>query len=485
MIPRQGKSFCTMARHWWHGCIALALTLPLLAQALLPARETVPEIAREFRGTWAAVVYNIDWPSSNRLSAEQQQAEMRAILDRMQSLHLNALIFQVRPQCDAVYASAREPWSPWLTGTMGRSPGYDPLEFTIREARLRGIEVHAWFNPFRALTNASATTSANHITRSAPQLTKPYHNMVWCDPARPESRQRALAAILDVLSRYNVDGIHLDDYFYPYPHQGKRFADGLSNQERRRVVDAFMQELYEQVKRIKPWARVGISPFGIWQPGVPAGTTASLNAYEDLACDAKKWLQNGWCDYLAPQLYWRIDGPQSYTLLLDWWRQQGSRPVWPGIATSRIGSTEDPGRKATEIVNQLQLSRRGSHSQAGHLHWSVKAIMQNRDHIVEHLKKTYTAPALVPAMTWQSRAVPLAPRVTAERKSDTIVVRWKASDTSTNQIAVQGRRGLQWQTLRICPAESGGIVLPLMDAIAITAVNRYGQTTTPIVLRRQ
>ncbi len=459
------------------------LHLPVWAQSLVSARETVPLIAREFRGTWAAVVYNIDWPSSNKLTAQQQQTEMRAILDRMQSVHLNALIFQVRTQCDAVYASAREPWSPWLTGVMGQSPGYDPLEFTIREARQRGIEVHAWFNPFRALANASSSASADHITRSAPQLTKPYHTMVWCDPAQPECRQRALAAILDVLSRYDVDGIHLDDYFYPYPHQELRFDDGLNNQQRRRIVDAFMQDLYQQVKRLKPWARVGISPFGIWQPGVPHNTTASVNAYEDLACDAKKWLQNGWCDYLSPQLYWRIEGPQSFSLLLDWWRLQGSRPVWPGIATSRIGSREDPGRKAGEIINQLQLSRKGSNHQAGHLHWSVKAIMQNRDNIVEQLKKNYTAPALVPAISWHGRTAPLAPRITAEKKNDTIVVRWKAGDVATNRIAVQGRRGQQWQTLRICPGESEGIVLPHMDAIAITAVNRFGNTSLPIVLR--
>ena len=409
---------------------------------------------------------------------------MRAILDRMVSLNLNALIFQVRPQCDAVYASPNEPWSPWLTGTMGKSPGYDPLEFTIREAHQRGIEVHAWFNPFRALSNANATASANHITRSAPQLTKRYENLIWCNPALPESRQRALTAMLDVLRRYDVDGLHLDDYFYPYPQNGKRFADGLSNEARRKIIDTFMADLYTQVKRIKPWARVGISPFGIWKPGVPVGTTAQLDAYEDLACDARKWLQNGWCDYLAPQLYWRIEGPQSYTLLLEWWRQQGTRPVWPGIATSRIGSTEDTSRKATEIVNQVQLSRSIGSNHAGHIHWSVKAIMQNRDNINEQLKTRYTAPALTPPMPWLSKAVPLTPQVTAQAEGGKVTVRWKIADTTTNKVVVQVRRAQQWYTIRVAPSNSGGIVLPPVDAVAITAVNRFGNTSAPVVLRK-
>lgn len=466
--------------------LTLCFFLPCaLAQPLVPSREAVPAIAREFRGTWCAVIYNIDWPSSNKLSASEQQAEMRAILDRMQALHMNALIFQVRPQCDAVYESATEPWSPWLTGTMGKSPNYDPLAFTIREAQRRGIEVHAWFNPFRALSNANASASPSHITRSAAHLTKGYGNLIWCDPALTDSRARAMTAMLDVLRRYDVDGIHLDDYFYPYPQGGKRFPDGLSNEARRKIVDSFMQQLYANVKRIKPWARVGISPFGIWKPGVPTGTTASLNAYEDLACDAQKWLKNGWCDYLAPQLYWRIDGPQSFPLLLEWWRAQGSRPVWPGIASSRIGSTEDPGRKATEIVNQLQLSRTIGHNHAGHLHWSVKSLMQNRDNINDQLKISYPAPALVPPMPWINKAAPPAPLVSSAREGEKITVRWQVKDTSTHKIVLQSCQGKQWRTIRIAPSNSDSIVLPLCDAVAITAINRFGNAAAPVVLRRR
>ena len=279
---------------WW-----LILAALLAAQEYRPIRENVPAITREFRGAWAAVIYNIDWPSKSTLSAAAQKAEMVGILNRMVELRMNALIFQVRPQCDAVYESSSEPWSSWLTGTMGKSPGYDPLSFTIAEAHRRGIEVHAWFNPFRALANAATPVSANHITRSAPSLTKKYATMQWCDPAIPETRTRALSAMLDVARRYDVDGIHIDDYFYPYPIGGARFADGKTNAERRALVDQFVQQMYTQLKQVKPWLRIGISPFGIWKPGIPEGTTAQLNAYEDLACDGRKWLANGWCDYMA------------------------------------------------------------------------------------------------------------------------------------------------------------------------------------------
>lgn len=464
--------------------IALASLHMACAQYYVPSSEKTPPIAREFRGAWAAVVYNIDWPSSAKLSAAAQQAEMIAILDKMASLHMNALIFQVRPQCDAVYASPREPWTPWLSGTMGKSPGYDPLEFTVREAHRRGIEVHAWFNPFRALSNAASIASSNHITKSASHLTKKYGTLVWCDPALPETRTRALASILDVLRRYDVDGIHIDDYFYPYPQGGARFGDGKSNEARRQIVDTFVAEMYRQIKSIKPWARVGISPFGIWKPGIPEGTTAQLNAYEDLGCDARKWLLNGWCDYMAPQLYWRIDGPQSYTLLLDWWRKQGTRPVWPGIATSRIESSEDGGRKAKEIFNQVQYSRSIGKNYAGHLHWSVKAIMQNRDNVNDLLKQAYGGPALIPPMPWINRTAPAAPKISAAINGKATLVRWQKADTATVKMVVQARYAGKWYTMQIAPVSSGGTQLTAAEAVAVTAVDRYGNTSLPKVLRR-
>ncbi|RYD38079.1 MAG: hypothetical protein EOP87_02275, partial [Verrucomicrobiaceae bacterium] len=348
----------------------LALTAFSSAQNYAPVDVKPPPFPREFRAAWIATVHNIDWPSTKGLSAGAQQAEMRGMLDRLAGMKINAVVFQVRPQCDALYSSSIEPWSSFLTGRMGANPGYDPLAFTIREAHARGMEVHAWFNPFRALTSSSQAVSNNHVTRTAPHITKKFGSMVWCDPALPETRTRALNVILDVVRRYDIDGVHLDDYFYPYPAGGLRFADGKSPAERRGYVDAFVNNLYAAVKRQKPWVRVGISPFGIWRPGVPEGIEAGIDSYEQLAGDSRKWLKNGWVDYLAPQLYWREQPrKQSFSHLLSWWRQQGSRPVWPGIATSRINSSEDPGRPASEITSQIDTSRRIGRNWNGHIHW--------------------------------------------------------------------------------------------------------------------
>ena len=452
------------------------------AQSYAPTAEKPAALAREFRGAWVASIYNLDWPKSKGLSAAAQQGELRALLDQVAALKMNAVIFQVRPHCDALYASSIEPWSPWLTGTMGRSPGYDPLDFCIREAHARGIEVHAWFNPFRALANTSHTASSNHITRASPALTKRYGSMIWCDPGLAESRSRALSVILDVVRRYDVDGVHLDDYFYPYPSGGLAFADGKTPAQRRAYIDGFVSSLYSSVKKQKPWVRVGISPFGIWRPGVPAGIEASLDSYEQLACDARKWLKNGWVDYLAPQLYWRISPQkQSFPALLTWWRQQGSRPVWPGIATARINSSEDPGRPASEITNQINLTRQIGNNWNGHLHWSANSLVKNQGGIATRLASTYTQPAAVPPMPWVNNRAPSAPGVSAVLQGKTTTVSWIA-DKATAKIAVQGRFGGTWRTVQIVPVGKQKLSFSRAEAVAITVLDRYGNASSPKVL---
>lgn len=468
----------------------LLLAAVVSAQSYRPAREKPPLPAREFRGAWAAVVHNIDWPSAKGLSASAQRAEMVAILDKMASLNMNAILLQVRPHCDAVYASGREPWSHWLSGTMGKSPGYDPLKFCIDEAHRRGIEVHAWFNPFRALSNASHPASGDHVTRSAPHITKRYGNLVWCDPSHPDTRARALAAILDVVRRYDVDGVHLDDYFYPYPEGGRDFPDGRSPAQRRAVVDDFVKSLYDQVKSAKPWVRVGISPFGIWRPGVPGGIEAGLDAYDQLGCDARKWLANGWVDYLAPQLYWR-DQPrkQSFSALLEWWRQQGRRPVWPGIATSRIQSSEDPGRPASEILKQVGLSRSIDRNYAGQIHWSVKAFMQNRGGVSTSLGKgAYSTPALVPPMPWMGAREVARPSIEARGENGRLRIGWRAGDGATAKLAVMGCSGGRWHMLAVLPKGRTDALLAapqgLPEVISASAVDRFGNLSGPVVLGR-
>lgn len=353
--------------------------------------------ATEFRGAWVASVFNLDWPSKTGLSALAQKAELIAILDRAAELKLNAILLQVRPTSDALYASTEEPWSQFLTGKQGVAPGYDPLEFAITEAHARGIELHAWINPFRAATSATAKLAPTHVAQKHPEWIRRYGTQLWVDPGEPAARAYVLGVISDIVSRYDVDGIHIDDYFYPYPVKGgapfpddatwERYGakSGMTRADwRRENINDFVRSMYRTVKATKPRVRVGISPFGIWRPGVPATIEAQLDAYAQLFADSRKWLTEGWCDYLAPQLYWSIaPAKQSFPVLLDWWRAQSrGAAVWPGIATERIGST----RPAREIVEEIALTRRGTNS-AGQIHWSMKALMQNRGGIADLLQR--------------------------------------------------------------------------------------------------
>lgn len=460
----------------------LSLLLPAFSQDYVPSGEKPPRITREFRAAWVAAVYNIDWPSKSGLSATSQQAEARAILDKLVSLKMNAVILQVRPHADALYSSKVEPWSPWLTGTMGKSPGYDPLAYWIKEGHARGIEIHAWFNPFRALSNTSHSCNASHISRTKPHLIKKYGEMLWCDPSAPETRQQALTVIMDVVRRYDIDGVHLDDYFYPYPAPGLTFSDGKSPAQRRAVVDSFVSQLYSSVKKQKPWVRVGISPFGIWRPGIPAGIEAGVDSYEDLAGDSRKWLKNGWVDYLAPQLYWRISPKkQSYTALLEWWRAQGSRPVWPGIATTRIQSSEDPGRPASEIINQIGLSRKVGENWVGHIHWSMKGLMKNQGGINTQLSKVYTQAVAVPPMPWLSKSAPASASVGASVSGDKTAIRW-APAAGASKVAVQARYSGTWRTVAIVPAGAKAISIARAEAIAVSSLDRFGNCSAPKVL---
>jgi uncharacterized lipoprotein YddW (UPF0748 family) len=467
--------------------ILLAVVGLLQAQHYAPSNEQPPAFPREFRAAWLATVYNIDWPSKKGLSASAQKAELIAVLDKAKSLNLNAIIFQVRPNADALYKSKYEPWSHWLTGTMGKSPGYDPLTFCISEAHSRGIEVHAWFNPFRALPNKDLPTSRDHVSRTHPQHVKTYKTYKWLNPADAFTQKRALAVIMDVVKRYDIDGVHLDDYFYPYPtvvdgRPSPNFPDGKSNAQRRAYVDSFVKNMYASIKASKPWVRVGISPFGIWKPGVPAGIEAGIDAYDHLCADSRKWLKNGWLDYLSPQLYWR-DEPrkQSFSALLSWWRQQGTRPVWPGIATARIKSTEDPGRPASEIIKQVNYSRSIGRNWAGAIHWSMKSLMQNRGGISNSLQSgAYSVPALAPPMPWISKKAPKPPTLGAQSSRGNTTVNIGRALGCQN-FAVQARYGKKWHSVAVVSRRSIS-VKGSPDAIAVSSVDRYGNTSAPRVL---
>lgn len=402
-------------RRMWLCIVLLGSTWPAFA-----ADEPKTPL-REFRGAWVATVANIDWPSKPGLSTQAQQKELLAILDKCAELHFNAVIFQVRPMADALYASKIEPWSEFLTGKSGLapSPAWDPLAFAVEEAHKRKLELHAWFNPYRARTPAAkSSASPDHIINARPDLAKPYGKHYWMNPTHPEVQARSLAVILDVVKRYDVDGVHLDDYFYPYPENdaaGKRipFPDDdtwaeytrsggkLSRDDwRRDAVNRFVEKLYRETKAAKPWVKVGISPFGIARPGMPKGITG-FDQYATLFADAKLWLNEGWVDYFTPQLYWPIaQEKQSFPKLLHWWigENKKGRHLWPGLYTSRV-TGKPKGWPAQEVVNQVKLVRQSDGS-TGVIHFSMKALMHNTGGIADAMQELYQEPALVPETPW-------------------------------------------------------------------------------------
>jgi uncharacterized lipoprotein YddW (UPF0748 family) len=426
----------------------------LLAAATLAGSATAddgpPEPTREFRGAWIATVANIDWPTKPGLAVDEQKQQLIDLLDAAVAMKLNAVVFQVRPACDAMYASQLEPWSEFLTGTQGVAPaeGFDPLEFAIDEAHRRGIELHAWFNPFRASHPTGKSPLADsHVANTHPDWVVDYGVYKWLNPGVAAARRHSIEVMLDVVRRYDIDGVHLDDYFYPYPvndKEGQRveFPDAEAYEQyvaqnaaeqplsrddwRRNNVNLFIEQLASEIRSTKPAVRFGVSPFGIYRPGTPPGI-AGFDPYAQLYADAKLWLNNGWVDYMAPQLYWPIEQrPQSFPVLLDWWRSQNTkqRHLWPGLYTSQLASGDGgKGWRADEIVAQIELTRRGDDA-PGHIHFSIKALVQNRDDVATRLAaEVYSQAALVPAC----QSVTIAP---SQLSSDDLQLQQSAGGTT-------------------------------------------------------
>lgn len=402
---------------------------PLLQFSALEA----PPAPREFRAAWVSTVANIDWPSRRDLNTEKQKAEIVAILDAAQQLKFNAIILQVRPSADAIYASELEPWSEFLTGTQGKAPEpfYDPLQVWIALAHARGMELHAWFNPFRARSAlGKSIVSPKHVSRSLAHTVRSYGDLLWLDPAEPEATAHTTAVILDVVRRYAIDAVHIDDYFYPYPikqanGQELDFPDDkpwntyvqnggtlVRPDWRREHVNKLVESLNRQIHQIKPSLKFGISPFGIGRPDrLPTGITG-FSQYDKLYADVELWLEKGWLDYLAPQLYWPIDQtPQAFKVLHAYWLNQNpmNRHIWPGLFTSKIDQSEKSW-KAEEIQRQVEATREFAAS--GQIHFSMIALLQNRRNIRQKLAvEQYQTPALVPASPWLAGSPVLAPEL--------------------------------------------------------------------------
>lgn len=470
------------------------LALPLFAAGARGV-DAPPALKREFRGVWVATVANIDWPSKPGLPANEQKTELLAILDKAAELKLNAVVFQVRPMADALYESKFEPWSEYLSGTLGKGPGYDPLAFAVEEAHKRGLELHAWFNPYRARhPSAKSATPDDHITKKRPDLAKPYGTHSWMNPTNAEVQDHSLAVILDVVKRYDIDGIHIDDYFYPYKEKdadGKNipFPDDdtwekyqkaggkLARDDwRRDAVNAFVKRMYAETKKAKAWVKVGISPFGIWRPGFPVGI-AGLDQYAELYADAKLWLNEGWVDYFTPQLYWPIaQEKQSFPKLLDWWASENTkkRHLWPGLYTSRVTGVAK-GWEAKEVADQIELTRKQKDA-PGAVHFSMKALLRNTGGIADELKKVYAEPALVPETPWLAQGKPPAkPEVTRDTMGGKSVLHVKAAP-GTRFVVVRAQTDDAWATSVRGLAADGTLTVPVAEKgrVVVSVLDRTG-----------
>ena len=403
--------------------LAALLSLPMLAE-----ENSIPEY-RELRGAWIATVANIDWPSKPAIGdAERQQREMLAMLDSLQALHFNMIVFQVRPTADALYRSSLEPVSSWLVGhqAMNDSLPYDPLTFTCTEAHKRGIEVHVWLNPYRVTGGGmtKADIAPDHVFYRHPEWFVKYGKQYYFNPGLDEVRQWLNCVVADIVERYDIDAVHFDDYFYPYRVPGEEFPDaqtfaayprGFDNIDdwRRNNTNLVIEELHGTIKSRKPWVEFGISPFGVWRNYKTdsirgSRTQAGVQNYDDLYADILLWLEKGWIDYVAPQLYWEIGKKVAdYKVLLDWWsRNTYGRKLYIGVAPYRL--EPDPAKAAklkgtakawaepNEICRQIRLNRENSNCH-GCIMYPIHSVLENPLGLTDSLRTVlFTEPVSTP-----------------------------------------------------------------------------------------
>jgi uncharacterized lipoprotein YddW (UPF0748 family) len=355
---------------------------------------------RELRGMWIATVANTDWPSAPGLPPEEQRRQLLDQLDQAVERRLNAVMFQVRPTADAYWPSPYEPWSRYLTGTQGQDPGWDPLGTAVHEAHRRGLELHAWFNPYRvALSTDLSTLTPTHPARLHPDWVVPYGGRLYYNPGLPEVRRFVQDAMLDAVRRYPVDAVHWDDYFYPYPVAGQVFQDddayarhgaGFPDRAswRRANTDALVRETAARIKEIRPHTRFGISPFGVWRNAAtdPLGsaTRAGVQTYDDLYADTRTWVRREWIDYVVPQVYWLAQPldqqvPANYAVLVPWWADVArgtSVRLYIGEALYKVGDPAQPAQwqDPRELLRHLDLC--ADHPEVrGNVYYSVKQVV--------------------------------------------------------------------------------------------------------------
>ena len=448
-----------------------------------PAEDTVVVAhTREVRGAWIATVWNINWPSRTGLSAAAQQAEMERLLDAAQAAGLNAIFLQIRAEADAFYDSPHEPWSRFLTGTQGVDPGYDPLAFAIEAAHARGLELHAWLNPYRALTTTdTSVAAADHVVNARPEVVRRYGRYHWIDPGSEAGLAHTLAVIRDVLERYDVDGVHFDDYFYPYPESGWTFDDDASyaaytsaggtlerDDWRRDNVHRMVAAVHDLVAELRADVRFGISPFGIYRPGMPEGIRG-LDPVAALFADPMRWMQEGWIDYVAPQLYWPTTrSGQAYDRLLAWWADRAAehgRTLLIGNYLAQLGS--DAEWSLDELRTQVSLTQAEPDAQ-GNIYYHIDPVDEDRMGFASMLAEDfYARPAASPALVDATGTVD-APTVGVSGADVTVT----ASGALRSFAAYRAVDGV-WQLERLVPAATPAFTL-WRGRWAISAIDRRG-----------
>ncbi|MGQ1787809.1 glycoside hydrolase family 10 protein [Saccharicrinis sp. GN24d3] len=421
---------------------------------------------REMRAVWIASVANIDWPSKSGLSVEMQKDEMIELLDLAKAYKMNTVVFQIRPASDAFYPSALEPWSQWLIGEQGQAPEpfYDPLQFTIEECKMRGLDIQVWLNPYRAVFDtARSSISENHPTRLHPEWFVSYGKKSYFNPGLPETRNHVASVVADIVRRYAVDGIHFDDYFYPYRIAGKDFQDqeafemyprgfepGDKEDWRRDNVDLIIKQLHDTIEKINPHIEFGISPFGVWrnQSKDPRGsaTSAGQTNYDDLYADVLKWDKEGWIDYVTPQIYWHIGKEVAdYAIIADWWSKNafGCR-LYTGQGLYRIDkkSKDKAWHSSKEIIRQIKLNRSIPNID-GSMFFSAKYLKRNPLNLKEKMAKHMYRYEALPPVNMRVEQIPAqAPKnARIEVVGNTINLNWESGENNDYFVIYKFKKG--------------------------------------------
>ena len=418
----------------------------LIGLSLIICSTHAQELPRELRGVWVATVLNIDWPSKAGLKPKAQKEEIDKQLDYFENLGFNAIFFQIRPNSNRLYRGTQEPWAEWLSGKQGKGPWYDPLKSLIQASHKRGMELHAWINPYRVLLDSSKVPkSRKNLVKKHPEWIVHYGKGAVLDPGIPAVRTYIAEIIGELLQRYDLDGIHYDDYFYPYPYKGmpfpdeatfKKYGSGFENKAdwRRNNVDALIKATNNAIISNRPRVKFGVSPFGVWRniasDSLGSETRAGAPTFDSLYTDTRKWLQNGWVDYIAPQLYWSIGfAPAAYEVLANWWADNAfNRHILIGQAAYKVNNNYDSAwYNPSEIPNQIRLNRSLGKKIKGSIYFSAKQVIKNPNHLADSLKTHfYKEKALPPVLSWKPQQKSVQPNnLKIKEKGGKLMLKWK------------------------------------------------------------